>query len=87
MMDANVFVDEVTHASMDGGSAVLGRYRIGPAEDLMYVICHRGELLQPRRPLPGPTRAGLTTVPPPELPAAAPSSHSAPARLSRVLAG
>jgi len=37
MMDANVIIDEVTRASMDGGRDAIGRYRIGPAEDPVYV--------------------------------------------------
>ena len=36
-MDANVIIDEVTRAWMDGGRDAIGRYRIGPAEDPVYV--------------------------------------------------
>lgn len=33
MMDANIVIDEVTRAAVDGGRDAIGRYRVGPASD------------------------------------------------------
>lgn len=37
MHDQRVIIDEVTHASVDGGRDAIGRYRLGLADDPLYV--------------------------------------------------
>lgn len=37
MHDQRVIIDEITHASVDGGRDAIGRYRLGLADDPLYV--------------------------------------------------
>ncbi len=55
MHDQRVIIDEVTHASVDGGRDAIGRYRLGLADDPLYVEfsleakCYRPPLMSDQK--------------------------------------
>jgi Restriction endonuclease len=63
LLDPNIIVDEVTRASVDGGRDAIGRYRVGPIADPIYMdFALEAKCYQPGLEGGPPTSVGVKEV-------------------------